>query len=198
MIKDLTICVLSSLNILIFLFIGFNHDAFEKVNAYKQTDSKNFETGVSRLQENIKKQNKRLARKSPEQIYLSIPKINLLTPVNFQNNNQGLEKGAVSLTSFITPEKPGQNILFGHSSDYPWSQNPFGTVFTLLPKLEPNDEINIIRGRKTYIYKISKTEITDPNLTGLIKKTASNELVLSTCYPIGFFNKRFNVVAVPL
>ena len=58
--------------------------------------------------------------------------------------------------------------------------------------------IKIIKDRQAYEYIVEKSQITDQDLTGLIDNSnLTHQLILSTCYPIGFYNKRFNIVASP-
>lgn len=212
MIKDLIICVLSSLNILMFSFIGLNYEAFKKVNHYRAAAQEfpEFDRLVWDITQRLSSSEPLTASSESQKsnvinektfIYLSIPKLNLLSPVEYAKNpetvNEYLQKGIISLTPFLTPEIPGQNVLFGHSSDYPWNNNPFGTIFTLLPQLQSGDEILITRGQELIRYQVRSSSITDPQLSGLLRKSHQHELILSTCYPIGFFSKRFNVIAVP-
>ncbi|MDZ4216975.1 MAG: sortase, partial [Candidatus Gracilibacteria bacterium] len=167
MTKDLIICTLSSLNILLFSFIGFNYEAFQKLNTY-QTAAKAFpnfdhiaweiihdlSATTSAHQETTTDPDPR-----PEpSVLISIPRLNLLAPIkqtgNPENITQTLEQGVLSLQTFNPSEPSGQTILFGHSSDYPWKNNPFGTVFTLLPKLQPGDEILITKNHQVTRYTV--------------------------------------------
>lgn len=136
--------------------------------------------------------------------FLVIPKLNLISPVS--ENHEGrkesalthLMQGVIAINGFIPPQENGQTVILGHSSDYPWRNNPYSTIFTLLPQLKPGDEIKILEGNRNVLYQVKRTMITDDKLTGLLTEaTSSNELILSTCYPIGFFSQRFNVVATP-
>jgi LPXTG-site transpeptidase (sortase) family protein len=208
MTKDLIICALSSLNILMFSFIGFNYEAFKKMNEYQASTKElpNFDHVAWQIIRNASPQESPIS--SPEEktlamqpadttTFLSIPKLNLLAPIKHSSNHEdiskSLEQGVLSLNSW--PNR--QTVLFGHSSDYPWRNNPFGTVFTLIPQLQPGDEILLTNNTSTSRYTVKSTQITDSKLTGLIGNTTENELILSTCYPIGFFSKRFNVIAEP-
>ncbi|MDF2379338.1 MAG: sortase [Candidatus Gracilibacteria bacterium] len=135
--------------------------------------------------------------------YLVVPKINLITPL-FDTPNmtteealEKLEKGVISLKEFIPPYRTGTNLILGHSSDYLWNNNPYSTIFTLIPQLEKGDLIKIISADQTHIYTIQETAITDNALTNLPQVDSKHQLVLSTCWPLGFFNQRFNVIATP-
>lgn len=194
--RDAGICFLASLNILIFTFIGLNQEAFQKIRAYEvRPASLSFDEMVVSIQRHISRTSMSSAP------VVSIPKISVHAPLvelnSFSSIDEGLRQGIVSLSAFSpTDEKPA--IVYGHSSDYPWNQNPFSTVFTLLPKLEIGDSITIQKNQQIYHYRVEKTLITDEHLTGLNQAVKKNDLVLSTCYPIGFFSKRFNVIASAL
>lgn len=211
MTKDLLICILSSLNIFLFSFIGFHYEAFKKINDFQVPlhTQRNFDEMFFRLQRKFSNDHLHASAndippREPAEVVtlLNIPKLHMTAPVNFpvrqEEISRQLETGTMGLVPFIAPQTPGQNIIFGHSSDYPWKNNDFGTVFTLLPQLQPGDEIIITRGERKYRYSIKKSLVTDAKLTGLIGNVQEHELILSTCYPIGFFNKRFNVIATPI
>ena len=214
----IAICILGSFNLLMYSFIGLNHQAFSKVVEYESPtiiENMAFNEQLLQLQNAIVQEQQPsdeddidsslVYEEEPalkSNTYLAIPKIEVLAP--FQKSlgadadliQKTLTQGALSLGPYLKPEEDGQTIIFGHSSDYAWRNNPFGTVFTLLPQLEPGDMIKVIEGREVYHYQVDQVVITDPSLEGL-PAVDSNRIVLSTCYPIGFFGKRFNVIATP-
>ena len=216
MLRDLLICVLSSCNILIFSFIGLNYEAFEKVTHFEvqnvqaalEFDQITLDLQQSLMQKKaVVKRNHRSLGSQPRTAgqnsqprtagqYLVIPKIHLIAPITSgEDIDQALQQGVLA----VQANHSSQTILFGHSSDYPWNRNPYSTIFTLLPKLEPGDNIEIIRGEETLAYTVQKTSVTDPQLSGLVGNfNSENQLILSTCYPIGFYSKRFNVIASPI
>jgi LPXTG-site transpeptidase (sortase) family protein len=218
MLRDLIICILGAGNLLIFSFIGLNYEAFQKVAAFQTGNLQKTHIGFDQIslemQERLisyhraaQKKNQILQTKSENYWsgYISIPKIHLIAPVNYDHGLQddqveeSLNQGILSLTSFVPPEKNGQMLLFGHSSDYPWNNNPYATVFTLLPQVQQGDLITITNGGREYQYHVQKTLVTEAGLEEITSvPIASNQLILSTCYPIGFFSKRFNVIATPI
>jgi|CXWL01.1.fsa_nt_gi LPXTG-site transpeptidase (sortase) family protein len=236
MFRDITICLLSTLNILIFSFIILNGQALKTVDAFAEPDVGSileFDQITTQVQQSISKQQwirEKKLRSKPEcntdcfvprndnalppstagrrndiqPSTLSIPSLNLTAPIVFHDHlsseeaQKKLEEGAISLNEFIPPSEAGQTIIFGHSSDYPWRNNPYANVFTLLPELQAGDVITIHHENSIYKYEVVKSVITPTDLEGVIESDPSgNELILSTCYPIGFFSKRFNVVAKP-
>ncbi|MDP2691986.1 MAG: sortase [Candidatus Gracilibacteria bacterium] len=222
MLRDTTLCVLSTLNILLFTFLGLNQGALREKLNYTLPTAKaaaEFETIISQLQQNLSTSTLKVEPSTPVQThsyaslphaqpstlnpqpslsFLAIPKIHLLAPVhsNTQKDQiqETLEKGIISLKDDL---HPGQTILFGHSSDYTWNENPYSTIFTLLPILQAGDHIQILKENQTQEYIVEKTVITDPELTGLASEQGSEKLILSTCYPLGFTSQRFNVIATP-
>lgn len=217
MLRDLIICLLGTGNLLIFSFIGLNYEAFQKVTAFQmeshQTTDINFDQISLEMQEKLvsyhraaQKKNHLLQAKSEQHWsgFISIPKINLIAPVSYDHRiqetqiDEELNQGILSLTSFIPPEKTGQMLLFGHSSDYPWNKNPYATVFTLLPQVQQGDLITLTNAGREYQYYVERTLITEADLDEITSTpVAKNQLILSTCYPIGFFSKRFSVIASP-
>lgn len=217
MLRDLIICILGASNLLIFSFIGLNYEAFQKVAAYQMGDLQKTPVGFDQIslemQEKLisyhraaQKKNHLQQTKSEQYWsgFISIPKIRLIAPVKYDHGlqddqvDESLHQGILSLTSFVPPEKNGQMLLFGHSSDYPWNNNPYATVFTLLPQVEQGDLITITNGGREYQYQVQKTLVTEADLNEITSPpTAKNQLILSTCYPIGFFSKRFSVIATP-
>ncbi len=188
MFKDFAICTLASLNLLIFSFISLNAEAFAKIMTYERSGHKislTFDESVMKIQNNLANiPNQQPVTSNQLTTFLLIPSINVIAPIQ-----SSLERGVVAWN----------NVLFGHSSDYPWNSNPYGTIFTLLPKMKKGDHFTLLTGKEKLQYLVTGTSITDPQLTGLVSKNSDkNELILSTCYPIGFSNQRFNVKATLL
>lgn len=218
MLKDLLICFFASCNILIFSFLGLNYEAFAKVWQFKAgvvVENPTVEDMVNQWQQSafaksqdassfntIASTDTTVSATSPR--FLVIPRLNLISPVS-ENHEGGKEtalshlmQGVIAVNGFVPPQENGQTVILGHSSDYPWRNNPYATIFTLLPQLKPGDEIKILEGNRNVLYQVQRTMITDDKLTGLLTDANStNELILSTCYPVGFFSQRFNVVATP-
>ena len=102
----------------------------------------------------------------------------------------------LSISPHPLQNKTSQTIIFGHSSDYSWNQNPYGSIFALLPQLELGDEILLELNNQKLIYKVEEKIQTDPSLTEIINRPKKGQqIILSTCYPIGFFSERLNIIA---
>jgi sortase A len=127
-----------------------------------------------------------------------IPKINVDAPIIWQVEDKDilskLDEGVVHFKGTALPNEIGNTVLTGHSSSYPWKKTKYGQVFSLLGKLEPNDEIIIVYNKKRYAYKVDKKEIVSPQDVQVLT-TQYSKLTLITCWPIGTTLKRLVVYA---
>lgn len=122
---------------------------------------------------------------------LFIPKIGALAPIVFPKDSSvkdillSLEKGVALYPGSLLPGEDGRAVILGHSSKPP--------IFTLLNKLQKDDEFYIVSGNKKLIYKVFANDILTPAKTNeiLSQKTANkSEIALITCWPIGSSSKR--------
>jgi LPXTG-site transpeptidase (sortase) family protein len=119
-----------------------------------------------------------------------IPKININAPIVFPKNTdeknlfKELENGTVHYPGSVNPGKVGNSILLGHSSAYPWYKGQYGSVFSLLNRLDENDEIIIFYKKHKYVYRITHKKIV--NDTAVVNKQESkSQIVLLSCWPVG-------------
>lgn len=134
---------------------------------------------------------------------LSIPSIGVNAPLVYTEKNDeasiqaALRSGVVHYASTARPGEPGNAYFVGHSSDLPWSQGEYKTVFALLPRL--------VEGQRFYIrnengelltFKVIGTRVVAPtDLTVLDQRNGERRLVtLQTSYPLGTALKRFIVI----
>ncbi len=136
--------------------------------------------------------------------YLYIPKIEVSAPIILPENNSSesvlssLEKGVELYPGSKLPGQTGQSVILGHSSRVSWYSGKYAYVFSLLNKLQHEDEFYIIIGNNKLVYKIFADDILTPEQTNdLILRTPKNEstVVLITCWPIGFSSKRVVIQA---
>jgi LPXTG-site transpeptidase (sortase) family protein len=141
-----------------------------------------------------------------------IPKIDAKAPI-IENVNAAdskayrpaLEKGVGHAAGSVFPGMEGATYLFAHSSDAPWQQAQYNTVFYLLRELEPGvngnrgDEVYIFFLDKLYKYRVTEKHIVNANdVTWLTDARDGRErLILQTCWPPGTAIKRLIVVAEP-
>jgi len=155
-------------------FLWLNHSIF----SFKNISWPHF--SLSNQIETIKFENKEIQKSIFQNDYLIIPKLNLNAPLIFsQNENpeKNLKKGVVAKLN-----KNNQVIVFGHSSSYPWQENPYGKIFAHLDKLQPGDKIIIVYQNKKYIYQVKESKIINPQKKNYF---ADQGLLLVTCWPPG-------------
>jgi len=227
MLKEIAICLLASSNIMVYSFIGLNYEAFLKMARFDQEAYHHLPmdqllvevqqalgsapllpralvSQVRVLPTTAHHELPKVNRDIPAGVlgFLIVPKISLVTPIFVEEGvsvaeaQEKLEEGVLSLSELLDLHEEGRNIVFGHSSDYPWNTNPYATIFTLLPKLRNGDEIKVVLRESIREYRVQRSEVSDSQLASL-SPPQGNELVLSTCWPIGFFEKRYNVIATP-
>ncbi len=129
---------------------------------------------------------------------LLIPRIEVETPLVVPRDHSkqailaSLEEGVGIYPGSVPAGDNGRLIALGHSSRASWYRGGYATVFSLLGKLEPGDEIYIIGGGKKYHYRVLTNDILTPADTNkaLAVQSAEHELNLITCYPIGGASKR--------
>lgn len=198
MLRDLLICIFASLNILIFSFLGIHEEALRILLQEPPAKILSISAeSILQMQHALQGLPKRISSSSPS---LEIPIIAVRAPLlegtSPQDISKMLTRGALTLSPFLPPPEKGRTVIFAHSSDYPWKENPYATLFMRLPNLHIGDKIIVHHDEKKYSYQITKTLITDASLSPLLsEKNTENQIVLSTCYPVGLFNKRYSVIA---
>lgn len=134
---------------------------------------------------------------------LIIPKINVKAPIiwNSETDEQSmlknLQKGVAHYKGTSLPDENGNVFITGHSSYYRWDKGKYKTVFTLLPKLEKDDEIALSYKNTVYIYKVYDKFVVKPEDVWVLEPTPEPTLTLMTCVPIGTNLKRLIVRAHP-
>lgn len=124
---------------------------------------------------------------------LIIPKLGVDTPIVSPESTdefiiqKSLEQGVVLY--------PDSNIILGHSSAFPWYQGNYGSVFSLLNRLEKGDEIIIFSKEKEYTYQAIEKQIKLPKDLNI--ENQEDIFYLVSCWPINTDWKRI-VVKVQL
>jgi len=131
-------------------------------------------------------------------IYIS--KIDIKAPITWNgqadNIQELLKKGVAHIAGSATPGMTGNVFLTGHSSELPWADGDYKTVFALLDKLENGDEIIVRIDKQNYLYKVYNKQVTGKDEVGGFVKTDKKEsITIMTCYPVGSSLKRLIVQA---
>lgn len=129
-------------------------------------------------------------------VTLVIPLIGVNAPIVLSGNTdesliqKDLEKGVVRYGN--------SNVILGHSSAYPWYKGNYGSVFSLLNKLQIGDEIYIYSNNKKYSYKMSEKQINSPKNISLQETTEDSAIYLVSCWPINTNWKRIAIKAIAI
>ena len=136
---------------------------------------------------------------------LSIPKLNLTVPVIWSKTPEDFEidltRGVVHYPGTVLPGQNGTAYISGHSSDYFWKRNPFGSVFARINFLQEGDDVFMdLYGKDgkvyNFEYKVSKKNIYSPDDQSQFIDNSKAQINLSTCWPIGTQKDRYVVTAV--
>ncbi|MEK7545191.1 MAG: sortase [Patescibacteria group bacterium] len=148
---------------------------------------------------------------APPDKRLIIPRINKNVPivaVSSQNlikrDWEGLEKdmqkslqhGIIHYPGTAFPGNPGNVVLTGHSSYFPWDQGRFKDVFALLHDVQLEDKIVLFSGGKKYLYTAKSIYEVKPADLKVLQQTPDNRLTLITCTPLGTNLRRLVVEAL--
>lgn len=127
---------------------------------------------------------------------LTIPKINVSTPVVFEpsvveaNVQKALESGVVHYGNTAEPGKPGNSVIFGHSSNDWDKPGNYKFIFVLLEKLAVGDTFTIDYQGTRYEYQIYDRKVVLATDIGVVAPTAEPTATLITCWPTGTSQRR--------
>ena len=135
--------------------------------------------------------------------FLTIASLNIEAPIVYIDQvgetafQAGLKNGVVHYPGTAEPGQNGNCYIFGHSSDYIWSNGKYKTVFTLLPRIKIGDKIAVSdKQGHVFTYVAKQTKVVAPtDLQYLNQDYGKKILTLQTSYPIGTALKRFIVIA---
>ena len=98
---------------------------------------------------------------------------------------QELENGIIRYPGSAKPWEDGTSFIFWHSSNFPWVKWDYNDVFSLLDKVEYNDEIIVYYGQEKYVYKVKEKKVITPwDVSVLERNKDRSEITLMTCWPI--------------
>ena len=134
---------------------------------------------------------------------LTIDSLGIQAPVIYASGKtekifqSALAGGVVHYPDTANPGEPGNVYIFGHSSDLPFSQGNYKTVFALLPRIKKTAEIKLTdNSGKLYVYTVSQSFMAAAGDIKYLQSDASKKiLTLQTSYPIGTAWKRWLVIA---
>lgn len=128
-----------------------------------------------------------------------IPKIGITAPLHISvlpsQVIPTLQSGVVHYADTALPGQTGNSVIFGHSSDYPWSPGQYKNIFALLDQLVAGDKIIVPYTTQRFVYEVTSTKVVRATDLSVLKKTTTPQLTLITCYPVGTAQKRLVITA---
>jgi LPXTG-site transpeptidase (sortase) family protein len=132
---------------------------------------------------------------------ISIANLGISAPitwnVSFDEKTQSaiLPNSTIQLAGTAHPGQHGVIAVSGHSSNYPWIQGAYNTVFAPLVKTQNGQLIEVNYNNKLYRYQVIDTRVIKATETDYLVDNSKDELRLFTCWPIGTSISRFVVFA---
>ena len=112
-------------------------------------------------------------------------------PFNSVEYQVALSRGIAHAKGTALPDQPGNVFLFSHSSADFLTATRYNSIFYLLDKLVPGDQVELYYQGKKYTYDLTKKIIAQPNEINYLIGTGDKQtLTLMTCWPPGTSLKR--------
>lgn len=106
-----------------------------------------------------------------------------------------LKNGVTHYEATAYPGEIGNSVIVGHSSDLPWSDGKYKTVFALLDKLVLGDKIVVFYKKQRLVYSVTASKVVAPTDLSVLRRSAAPQITLLTCYPVGTTRSRLIVTA---
>lgn len=133
---------------------------------------------------------------------IMIPKIEANAPIVAEVDPYDSNIYQRELTKGVAHAKgtgfPGDNktmFLFAHASGDIAMARRYNSIFYLLNKMEPSDEITIYYRGAPYTYQVSQVKTVNPDAVDYLENNSEADLILMTCTPPGTTWKRLLVLA---
>lgn len=116
-------------------------------------------------------------------------------PFNQKEYQLALTQGVAHAKGTVFPGEIGNIFLFSHSSVNFYEANRYNSIFYLLDKLNPGDEIDLYYKGEKFKYRINDKKIASAqDIQYLWGKSSKKTIILMTCWPAGTALKRLLVM----
>ncbi len=124
----------------------------------------------------------------------------IIWPLSKEENDlqKALESGVVLWPESSYLGKEGTIIILGHSSAYPWYRGAYGSVFSLLDKLQVGDEVYVYSADRIFTYRVVGKKIDFPENLKIEESKGEAVLYLLSCWPVRTNWKRIAIKAISL
>ncbi len=109
-----------------------------------------------------------------------------------------LRHGVVHFPGTAYPGSPGNVVITGHSSYFPWDPGRFKDVFALLHQVDLGDQIVVYNDQKKYTYQVYDKKVVKPSEVEVLTQAGESRLTLITCTPVGTDLNRLIILARPI
>lgn len=120
----------------------------------------------------------------------------------YKNYNEELKEWVVKYPTTPEPGQPGNTLIFGHTSQERWKENPYGMAFAHIAQIDKGDILQVVWEGQLYEYKVVDIQVKYPQHVNEAymeyANTPKNYLTLMGCYPIGTAKQRILVIAEQL
>ncbi len=140
-------------------------------------------------QKKIKKISKILNHKIYKNNTLIIPNLGISVPIIFIKNQnekiilENLKKGIVHFPYTAKPNKIGNSVYIGHSSNFLWNRGDYDSVFLNLNQIKKDDLVFIAYKNKLYKYKTFQKFYLSPSDLSIFDQENNKIITLLTCWP---------------
>jgi sortase A len=110
---------------------------------------------------------------------LEIPRLNVSVIVQEGDDVATLAQAVGHLPDTALPWEQGNAVLAGHRD----------TFFRPLKHVREGDEIRMTTARGTFDYRVTRTEIVEPDNLSPLAPTSIRSLTLVTCYPFAYVGR---------
>ncbi|MEZ5381965.1 MAG: class E sortase [Microthrixaceae bacterium] len=117
---------------------------------------------------------------------VAIPKLELDAPIVEGVDLAALSSGVGHWPGTALPGRAGNMVLAGHRTTH-------GAPFSRLDELTVGDEVTVTFGGASEAYRVTGTEIVDPDRLDVARPTAASTATLFACHPPGSAQQRIVV-----
>ena len=127
---------------------------------------------------------------------VSYPQLGISAPITWDvpfvesTVQKQLNNGVVHLTGTAHPGEHGNVVIFGHSSSYFWSRNPYKEIFAPLVTAQAGQEFTLSYKGVNYLYQITNVDEVTPDHVEIMNAGYFDSATLITCTPIGTATRR--------
>ncbi|QPC82536.1 class D sortase [Phototrophicus methaneseepsis] len=120
---------------------------------------------------------------------IRIPDIGIEAPIVQGTDWEALKLGVGQLPNGVTPDDGTGNLVLAAHNDI------YGEIFRHIDQLEVGMEFEVVTDRQIYTYRVTGTDIVDPDDVHVTESRGYSMATLISCYPYQVNNKRYIVYA---